>query len=367
MGTKIITPSLPENGRLFAVSDLHGHGHLLKRLLTQAGFSAEDTLVIDGDLVERGPDSLGTLRYAMELCRAGNAFALSGNWDYEMARMIRRARPEECWEARQRRRQWHESCLFDEMARELGFPLDGPRAMAKLLAEIPSQFWEELEFLESLPQIIVTPDYWFVHGGIPHENLAELAAVEPRALMKNDNFIGQGKSFSQYIVVGHWPATLYREGHPDFNPFASWGQKILSIDGGCGIKGDGQMNLVELSRESPGEFSSFSADDLPKIQALTAQAASGRSHYIHWGDNQVELLEEGEKYCRVSHKGYEMEIPAGEIYRDGDVVYSWDATDYRIAVEPGETLSLVSRTEKGALVKKNGVSGWYFGEYQPIK
>ena len=38
-----------------------------------------------------------------------------------------------------------------------------------------------------------------------------------------------------------------------------------------------------------------------------------------------------------------------------------DSTDYRLAVRPGDTLSVVRRISDRALVKKDGVTGWYFG------
>ena len=38
-----------------------------------------------------------------------------------------------------------------------------------------------------------------------------------------------------------------------------------------------------------------------------------------------------------------------------------DTSDYRLAVEPGDRLSIVEETSRGRLVKKDGVTGWYFG------
>ena len=57
----------PENGRLLAVSDVHGNLPWLRGLLEKVGFSTDDALVLVGDLVEKGTDSLSTLRYVMEL------------------------------------------------------------------------------------------------------------------------------------------------------------------------------------------------------------------------------------------------------------------------------------------------------------
>lgn len=35
--------------------------------------------------------------------------------------------------------------------------------------------------------------------------------------MKNDDFLGQGHSFDKWVIVGHWPVTLY---HPDIQSAA---------------------------------------------------------------------------------------------------------------------------------------------------
>ncbi|MFC4598181.1 metallophosphoesterase [Cohnella hongkongensis] len=66
-------------GRLFAVSDVHGYGLLLERLLARAGYDPRaDRLYLLGDYVNKGPDSAGTLELAHRLCGDG-AVALQGN------------------------------------------------------------------------------------------------------------------------------------------------------------------------------------------------------------------------------------------------------------------------------------------------
>ena len=47
--------------------------------------------------------------------------------------------------------------------------------------------------------------------------------------------------------------------------------------------------------------------------------------------------------------------------RDGERLWCEDSTDYRLPVLPGDPLSLVARTSRGCLMKKNGVTGWYSG------
>ncbi|MCU6797503.1 metallophosphoesterase [Paenibacillus sp. WQ 127069] len=65
--------------RVLAVSDIHGYGHLLERLLEHAGYDAcKDRLFLLGDYVNKGPDSLGTLSLVRKLTQAG-ALAIQGN------------------------------------------------------------------------------------------------------------------------------------------------------------------------------------------------------------------------------------------------------------------------------------------------
>ena len=56
--------------RIIAISDVHGNGHLLQRLLEQIRFSTKDALVLLGDHIEKGDGSLYTLRFIKSLCEA---------------------------------------------------------------------------------------------------------------------------------------------------------------------------------------------------------------------------------------------------------------------------------------------------------
>lgn len=49
------------------VGDLHGHRHLLEDELDRIGFNpTRDRVLSGGDLIDRGPDSLGTLELLEE-------------------------------------------------------------------------------------------------------------------------------------------------------------------------------------------------------------------------------------------------------------------------------------------------------------
>lgn len=66
--------------RLLVVSDVHGHLRWLKELLKKMAYGGNDVLVIVGDLVDKGPESLGTVRYVMELCRQRPVYVTMETW-----------------------------------------------------------------------------------------------------------------------------------------------------------------------------------------------------------------------------------------------------------------------------------------------
>lgn len=54
--------ALPAGRRILVVSDIHGNVPYLEGVLRRAGFSERDELIIDGDFLEKGDESLRTLR-----------------------------------------------------------------------------------------------------------------------------------------------------------------------------------------------------------------------------------------------------------------------------------------------------------------
>ena len=85
----VIRPQFPSNRRVIAVSDIHGNLPFFQALMDQIRLSPEDILVLVGDMLEKGQDSLALLRHLMELPRTHTVYPLCGNCDGLVYRFFR--------------------------------------------------------------------------------------------------------------------------------------------------------------------------------------------------------------------------------------------------------------------------------------
>lgn len=361
MHTTVKHIELPAGRRVFAVSDVHGNLDYLKGLLSKIRFSPDDILILLGDLIEKGPQNIDTLQFVIQLSKTHTVHALLGNCD----RLLFDENIPDEWLFRFRN-SWGGHTVINEFAQRLHVPLDSPADIAALRRKAKQAFSEEIDFLTGLPVILESDRYIFVHGGIPGEEaLRDPAALNPWECMKNDNFLGQGYVFhSKWCAVGHWPATLYRRNWPCADPLVSPGQQIVSIDGGCVIKRDGQLNALRLPDVPTADaFTWVSFDTLPTAVAAQAQTASENSINIRYGDNALEILRRGEEFCTCRHlsTGRKIDILTRDLWETDHGVFCEDSTDYLLPVQPGDRLSIIEHTSRGWLAKKNGVTGWYTG------
>lgn len=99
------------------------------------------------------------------------------------------------------------------------------------------------------------------------------------------------------------------------------------------------------------------------MTALASQAPSPDPLNIRWGHSALEVLSLGEEFSRCRHleTGRELDILTDYLRQGPQGTYCLDSTDYLLPVTAGERLAVVRRTSRGALAKKDGVTGWYLG------
>ena len=75
-------PTFDDHSRIIAISDIHGNLPYFRGLVEKLHLRADDARVLLGDLVEKGPESLATLRYAMALREKCRVYPVLGNCDF---------------------------------------------------------------------------------------------------------------------------------------------------------------------------------------------------------------------------------------------------------------------------------------------
>lgn len=369
MKTTIRRERFPDGKRILMTSDIHGHPDDLRAILKKADFSKDDILVIVGDLLEKGPRSLETLRLVMRLEKEYTVYPLMGNVDLWRMEILQSSDP--AWAVNMRdyslkAKNWWGGSLLHDLCAEIGEELTENTDIVKLFPVIRRHFAPEIAWLSRMPTVLDTQNMIFVHGGIPHERLHELEGTDAFPLLKFDDFYHTDLRFRKFVVVGHWPAVLYSKTYPDFRPLIDRDRRMIFLDGACGVKPEGQLNLLALDDWRSEDFRLFTQDHLPLVTALDAQAASPAQDaiYINWSDRWVQVLETGEEMSRVLYHGRRIAVPNQFLGREDGRDYCRDATDYALPVAPGDELMMILPLKCGCFVKKDSVTGWYYGRYQ---
>ena len=132
-------------GKHFIVGDVHGMAVELDALITTLNPSTDDTVVFVGDLVDKGDDSAGVVRFVRELAKTHNVVVVEGNHEDKHRRFRTNlvARPEVA--AKMVERQAELAEITDALS---------PEDVAFLDAAVPFHRIEQHNVL-------------VVHGGIP--------------------------------------------------------------------------------------------------------------------------------------------------------------------------------------------------------
>ena len=356
---RIESAVLPPGRRILVMSDIHGNLPYFEGLLARLAFSPKDFLILDGDLLEKGTQSLALLRRVMAMSRAGNVLTVCGNCD-GWARIFdhRRDREDAHFLSYV---QYKRSGLLWDMCCELGIDPLAVRDFTSVKWRLFEAFREELAWLGALPDAIETERFVFAHAGMtPGKPLREHTRDE---LSRVDRFLDREMRFDKWLVVGHYPVVLYGEDRVCANPIIDRRKRVISIDGGCVLKDDGQLNALVIPDRESEDFSFAAYDPFPERTVLRDQAGGGRSYYIRWGDSTVRVLARGAEFSRCRHlrTGYEMDILTKYLFTEGDVTDCNDCTDYVLPLRAGDRVRVVEETSRGFFVKHRGTSGWYYG------
>lgn len=228
-----------EYDRMIAVSDLHGRLDQFERLLAAVHFSERDLLLLLGDYIERGPQSLALLHRIMTLTAEGRACALMGNCDNLLEDVFHPRYRGDLLRYLSR----HPQTILHEMLAAQGTAFSQETTLEEIRHVVAEHYAEEREFLQSLPHIIDAGDYIFVHAGLDD---VPLSLQDPERCLKRSDFYQTAPAFSKTIVLGHMPCQrLSRDGSGA--PVFDAKRNLVFIDGGVGLVEGAAMNALLIA------------------------------------------------------------------------------------------------------------------------
>ncbi len=196
-------PSIPEGRRVYAIGDIHGCLSLLDKLLAAIDADndtrgpAEVTLILLGDLVDRGPDSAGVVERAIQLHESGGDVRwLLGNHEEVFLKALS-----------------GDPAAMRYFVRIGGGPtihsygLTGEEYLAMSFEELAESFPPLVPdrhrlFLEKAEEMVRIGDYLFVHAGI-RPGVA-IDAQRPSDLRWiRDDFLDDRSDHGCVVVHGH--------------------------------------------------------------------------------------------------------------------------------------------------------------------
>lgn len=193
--------SVPEDERLYVIGDVHGRLDLFEGLIDaiesddRAASPAATTIVLLGDLVDRGPDSAGVVSRAYELRTRRRVRILAGNHeemflqsfdDRNMLRhFLKHGGRETLFSYGISRDLYNESTL-DELQ--------------LLMREAVPQ--ADRDFLREFEEFMIVGDYLFVHAGILPEVPLEKQSRHDMLWIR-DRFLRHSAPHSHLVVHGH--------------------------------------------------------------------------------------------------------------------------------------------------------------------
>lgn len=229
---------MTDSTNLRVIGDIHGEAEMFRQAVAGAG-----SIVLLGDLIDRGPDSPGVLRFAFGLIRDGQARLVRSNHDDKLYRALM-GRPV-------------------KMGAQLTRTMEALRAAADSIALI-SEF---VDVFEAAPFVLSVGDYMFAHGAVDrrHFETQEQWSEKSRrhdamALYGevNGDTDPDGKPIRRYAWVDALPAGRTaivghdrRGGDRPLIHEGALGGRAIFMDTGAG-KG-GPLSYIDLPGEDIGQ------------------------------------------------------------------------------------------------------------------
>ena len=342
---------LEKDRRVIITSDVHANLPLFQRLLENVKYTTEDYLFINGDLCEKGPDSLSTVEFARKLsAESDRVFITKGNCDVVHDYVFNDV------EGIKNYMQQRKRSILNEMLNHHGKTVDDFATLQELGEFYRRHFGDVLDWLDHLPIAYETDDFIIIHAGV--DDIPDWKETSREFALYTPAFYEKGHQADKTVIVGHWPVVNYRANTVSSNcPLIDLEKKVIAIDGGNEIKKDGQLNALIIEGE---DISYTYVDDLnEKTITRNHKGENGRVGTVTYPNYELRVVREEEFFtlCENVSLGIEQWIK-NEFIQEGNCKNDLSTTF--LSVEKGDNVSIIDDRHDGyALVKlRNGDVGW---------
>lgn len=191
----------PEGERYYVIGDIHGRLDLFNSLIEaieeddRISADARTTVILLGDLIDRGPDSAGVIARAKSWGEDRKVRYIAGNHEEMFLQSF------------------HDREMLRHFVKHggretiLSYGIDKRRYNDLSMKELQSEICKLVpqahrDFLESFEDMIIAGDYVFVHAGLnPKLSLADQRQSDLRWI--RERFLKHSEPFSHVVVHGH--------------------------------------------------------------------------------------------------------------------------------------------------------------------
>lgn len=185
----------------YVISDIHGEYDLFLKLLNKINFSSSDEMIVCGDIIDKGLNSIKLLKYIMT---KDNIRCIIGNHEYYFLK-------------------YYLSLMQNS-------PEDFDFVLKKLMEHFPYDTdllnWDVMDYLESLPYFIEEKDFICVHAGVElnlDKSIVPLGKTrkellvsdrrfkEPSVIVQTDKCVFFGHTPTSYIVKEQGKILKYKK------------------------------------------------------------------------------------------------------------------------------------------------------------
>lgn len=345
--------------RCIAISDIHSHLDRFRQLLKKVQYCPDDYLVIIGDFIEKGNQAIETVEYLMELQKENNkVYVLLGNCEYALEKML--YNPQYANQIISYLKHIGKGGMIRQAINHLSLDIktDPPEMIQ---AKVKKYLQPYFNYFATLPTSFQLNNFIFIHAGI--EKRSDWQNSKLSSMIELRTFYHDGHCLNDYVVVGHIPTANQYPNSINNNIIIDDQKKIISIDGGTGVKSISQLNaLIINGKGNQFKLKKEYVQPLPAYEVLVDIAVTSKEAVkIAWPFFEVELLEKKYNFskCRQLGTNNVLMIKNEFLYRRNNKLYCLDDyIDYRISLNKGDIVKLVGVYGIYAYIIKNYQVGW---------